>query len=288
MKFRLLLIHGVVETLFFLRYTVCELKCISFFHLGRALLALGRKQEAVLVLEHGYKNALQQTADVKQVLELEELLKAARREIDGAFKDHATESRQETTPASSLGSCASENEKIDKRDNHDKVLEGSNNACKITSMAVSESGACSNGKSHEPSNEMGEQSKINSFSKDASKASKQSGGSSDLCNGSAYKEKENGKSGSQINGSYESCKPSNGSDLHDNLGESSDRLGDLSVIGNKLSSKSGSISKLSLKAEARCGVSNETKINKKYTIARISETHSISVDFRLSRGIAQV
>ena len=80
----------------------------------------------------------------------------------------------------------------------------------------------------------------------------------------------------------------NRSDLHDNLSESSVRLGDLSIIGDKLSRKPGSITKLSLKAEARCGVSGETKINKKCTIARISETHSISVDFRISRGIAQV
>ncbi|KFK30365.1 hypothetical protein AALP_AA7G251800 [Arabis alpina] len=243
----------------------------AFMLKGRALLALGRKQEAVLVLEQGYENALQQTADVKQLLELEELLKDARREIDGAFKDRVTESKQET-PASALGSCASENsdEKVDKRENHDKVIEISDNVCKVSSVAVSESGACSNGKSHKSSSNVGEESKIKSNSKEASQAIKQSGGSSDLCNGSVHKEKENGKSSIQIqiNGSsYESC---NGSDLHDNLAESSDRLGDLSVIGNKLSIKSGS------------------KINKKYTIARISETHSISVDFRLSRGIAQV
>uniref|UniRef100_A0A1J3IUG7 Suppressor of RPS4-RLD 1 n=1 Tax=Noccaea caerulescens TaxID=107243 RepID=A0A1J3IUG7_NOCCA len=258
---------------------------------GRALLALGRKQEAVLVLEQGYKNALAQTADVKQLLELEELLKAARREIDDTLKHQATESRQET-PASPLGSCASEKsgEKIDKRDNHDMVIEISDNCgCKISSVAVSdsESGACSNGKSHESSSELAEKSKINGFAKGASKGSKQSsGGTSDLCNGSACKGKKNGKSGSQINGSCESCKPCNGSDLHDNLAESSDRLGDLSIIG---SSNSISISKLSNKnVMVRCGVSDDTKKNKKYTIARLSDNQSISVDFRLSRGIAQV
>ncbi|CAH2076227.1 unnamed protein product [Thlaspi arvense] len=224
---------------------------------GRALLALGRKQDAVLVLEQGYKIALQQTADVKQLLELEELLKAAREEIDGAVK-------HQETPASSLGSCAG-----DKSDE------------KISSMAVSESGACSNGNTHE---DLGEQSKMSSFSKDASKGSKKPGGGSELRNGSAYKEKENVKSGSQTNGSYESC---NGSDSHDDSSESSDRLGDLSLVGNTLTIKSGSI-RLSHKAKARCGVTDETKTNKKYTIARMSDTHSITVDFRLSRGIAQV
>lgn len=221
---------------------------------GRALLALGRKQEAVLVLELGYNIALHQTADVKQLLELDELLNSARREIDVTLNHLAT--RQET-PVSPLVPA---------------------------SMAVFESGACSNGNSHE----LGEESEIISVSEDASKANKESGGTSELrSNGSAYKEKENVKSGSQINGS--SSKPCNGSDLHHHdLSETSDRLGDLSVIGNKLSSKSGSIAKLSLKAEPRCGVTDDTKINKKSTIARISETHSISVDFRLSRGIAQV
>ncbi|KAH0936249.1 hypothetical protein HID58_013366 [Brassica napus] len=54
-------------------------------------------------------------------------------------------------------------------------------------------------------------------------------------------------------------------------------------IGNQINGSYESCSKLSLKAEARCGVCGETK-----TIARISETQSISVDFPLSRGIAQV
>ncbi|CAF2032728.1 hypothetical protein HID58_078803 [Brassica napus] len=135
------------------------------------------------------------------------------------------------------------------------------------------------------SKELAAMENTHELSNDASKASKHSGGTWGSGNGSAYKEKENVKSSSQINGSYESC---NGSDLHDNLSESSVRLGDLSIIGDKLSSKPGSITKLSLKDEARCGVSGRTKINKKCTIARISETHSISVDFRISRGIAQV
>ncbi|CAN7068427.1 unnamed protein product [Brassica oleracea var. botrytis] len=234
---------------------------------GRALLALGRKQEALLVLEQGYNIALQQTSDVKQLLEFDELLNAARPGIDVTLNHLAAETTGQETPVSSISSCATEN-------SDEKVP---------SSMTVTESGACSNGNTHESSRELGEESKINGVPNDASK---QSGGASESRNGLAYKEKENVKSGSQINGS--SSKPCNGSDLRDDLSETSDRLGDLSVIGNKLSSKSGSISKLSLKAEARCGVSDETKINKKCTIARISETHSISVDFRLSRGIAQV
>ena len=61
------------------------------FHVGRALLALGRKQEALLVLEQGYNIALQQTSDVKQLLELDELLNAARPEIDVTLNHLAAE-----------------------------------------------------------------------------------------------------------------------------------------------------------------------------------------------------
>lgn len=46
--------------------------------LGNALSALGRKEEALLVWQQGYENAVQQSADLKQLLELEELLSNAK------------------------------------------------------------------------------------------------------------------------------------------------------------------------------------------------------------------
>ncbi|KAG2249532.1 hypothetical protein Bca52824_089160 [Brassica carinata] len=122
---------------------------------GCALLALGRKQEAVLVLEQGYNTALLQTADVKQLLELHELLNLARREIDVTVNHHAAETTRQETPVSPLGSY---------------TAFGTSDNKVSTSMAVFESGACSSANTHESSMEFGEHSKTN----------KESGGSTEL------------------------------------------------------------------------------------------------------------
>ncbi|XP_021908254.1 suppressor of RPS4-RLD 1-like [Carica papaya] len=47
---------------------------------GRALAALSRNEDAILVWEQGYEHALHRSADLTQLLELEELLKAAKQE----------------------------------------------------------------------------------------------------------------------------------------------------------------------------------------------------------------
>ncbi|KAF2542464.1 hypothetical protein F2Q68_00029289 [Brassica cretica] len=122
---------------------------------GCALLALGRKQEAVLVLEQGYNTALLQTADVKQLLELHELLNVAKREIDVTVNHHAAETTRQETPVSPLGSY---------------TAFGTSDNKVSTSMAVFESGACSSANTHESSMEFGEHSKTN----------KESGGSTEL------------------------------------------------------------------------------------------------------------
>ena len=118
-------------------------------------MALGRKQEAVLVLEQGYNTALLQTADVKQLLELHELLNLARREIDVTVNHHAAETTRQETPVSPLGSY---------------TAFGTSDNKVSTSMAVFESGACSSANTHESSMVFGEHSKTN----------KESGGSTEL------------------------------------------------------------------------------------------------------------
>lgn len=45
---------------------------------GNALSALGRKEEAVLIWERGYEIAVSESTDLKQLLELEDLLSSAR------------------------------------------------------------------------------------------------------------------------------------------------------------------------------------------------------------------
>lgn len=60
------------------------------------------------------------------------------------------------------------------------------------------------------------------------------------------------------------------------------------VICSKSSSVSEICNKSSGKSNVRSDLVDEAKKNKKFSVARISKTKSISVDFRLSRGIAQV
>ena len=60
--------------------------CVIFFELragffccvGSALSVLGRQENALLVWEQGYEHALHQSADLKQLLELEELIETAK------------------------------------------------------------------------------------------------------------------------------------------------------------------------------------------------------------------
>ncbi|KAJ0980264.1 hypothetical protein J5N97_008519 [Dioscorea zingiberensis] len=59
---------------------------------GNALSALGRKEEALLVWQLGYGNAVQQSADLKQLLELEELLSNAKQNQPVIFEEPVTDS----------------------------------------------------------------------------------------------------------------------------------------------------------------------------------------------------
>ncbi|XAR57738.1 hypothetical protein NMG60_11025990 [Bertholletia excelsa] len=67
---------------------------------GRAFSALGRKEEALLVWEQGYEFAISQSADLKQLLELEELL--------AGEKQNRSISCESPTMESSISSKSSE------------------------------------------------------------------------------------------------------------------------------------------------------------------------------------
>lgn len=66
--------------------------CFSYFVLlllGNALSALGRKEEALHVWEQGYQNAVSDLTDLKQLVELEELLGSAKECQSFNCEDHA-------------------------------------------------------------------------------------------------------------------------------------------------------------------------------------------------------
>lgn len=56
---------------------------------GNALSSLGRKEDSLLVWEQGYGNAVHESTDLKQLLELEELLAIAKQSKPVVCEDHA-------------------------------------------------------------------------------------------------------------------------------------------------------------------------------------------------------
>jgi hypothetical protein len=215
---------------------------------------LGRKEDALLVWEKGYEHAVHQTADLKQLLELEELVRIAKQERSTTHENNVMEYR--------------------------------------SSMSLSGSGPHTNGKSSETyvsNNKLGDESKLCSESKDKSEIHSKSTDNLDLCNGFSDKSQENTNFESEMNGNHDIVdKLSYESDSCSDLSDTSEPCSKLSMICDSSSSATETHSKLSDKSDIHNEITEEAKINKKFCVARISKTKSISVDFRLSRGIAQV
>lgn len=231
----------------------CDLR-LDLCPLGCALSALGRKEDALLVLEQGYEHALRQSADLKQLLELEDLVRTAKEERSIECENHAKQS--------------------------------------ASSMLASESRSHVNGKSsetHENHSKLSDQSELCSESTVTSEVHSKSNGNLDVPNGIGDKAAASKKFDSQMNGNH---------DIHDKLGYNSESCNDLSDTCSKLPmicSKSSDLTetpptppKLSSKSDIRHEISDDSKRNKKFCVARLSKSKSISVDFRLSRGIAEV
>ncbi|KAF3438823.1 hypothetical protein FNV43_RR17098 [Rhamnella rubrinervis] len=219
---------------------------------GRAFSSLGRKEEAILVWEKGHEHALHQSADLKQLLELEELLTLAKKERSIGCDNHEIESE--------------------------------------LSMLVSESGlpiSENSSETFEDHRNLSDPSKLCSESRDESEVHSKSGDNFELCNG--IKDEARGKEGfgSQMNGNHNIHEKSNFEFKSSN--GSSDTCNKLPIVCSSSSDLSQKSRKLSNKTETpRNEINDETKRNKKFCVTRISKAKSISVDFRLSRGIAEV
>lgn len=79
---------------------------------GNAFSALGRKDDALIVWEQGHANAVKESTDLKQLLELEELLAAAKQNGARLSEDHAVDS-DSMTPISSKKAVACEDYVVD-------------------------------------------------------------------------------------------------------------------------------------------------------------------------------
>ncbi|XP_057768890.1 suppressor of RPS4-RLD 1 isoform X2 [Salvia miltiorrhiza] len=210
---------------------------------GHAFSALGRKEEALLVWEQGYERAVSQSADLKQLMELEELMTIAKQNGSISCQNGDMESSPSSFPASE---SAVSTKLSDASINHGK----SNGRITSPSSSTQQVESHKNGSSH---NVKGE----SSF-------------------GSLSNTKlENHPM--ETNGIHKNKKSVGKSALYDSA-ESSSELIDFSEMCSE---------PLNL-SEIHNELMDEANRSKKFCVARISKNKSINVDFRLSRGIAQV
>ncbi|KAF5736201.1 suppressor of RPS4-RLD 1 isoform X1 [Tripterygium wilfordii] len=283
---------------------------------GHALSALGRKADAILVWEKGYEHALSQSADLKQLLELEELLTNVKEERNVSCNNvmvisrsskplseaepyisdkHAETcvSQSERSHSSNLCSESSNQHEIHvKSSNSFEVNSGINDkVAGILSVPPCEPDHLINDKSsdiHMDHTKLNGESRYYSKLGDTSVMIGNSGNEFDIGDGFGDKSEENGIFESQQNGT---C------DILDKLNYDSGSCNDLSNTSEACATSSIICCNLGDESETRGESSNkdihikardEPKRNSKFSVTRISKTKSISVDFRLSRGIAQV
>lgn len=231
---------------------------------GRALSALGKKEEALLIWEQGYEHAVHQSADLKQLLELEELLKIAKQNTTVASDNHSVQS---SGPESNTGPLLSI-----KSDETCDISKASDRKLKAYSSGILESSEKSNNSSVLQ----------NSSSNNAKKHKKIEGEPNKL-----HDRQANGTNNNCKKLGYPSLVCSELSDISEDSRKSSAVTSESSEQSepNELQEI---LSQLNNKCDVRLELSDEGKRNKKFCVTRVNKTKSINVDFRLSRGIAQV
>uniref|UniRef100_A0A0V0IXD6 Putative tetratricopeptide repeat protein 13-like n=1 Tax=Solanum chacoense TaxID=4108 RepID=A0A0V0IXD6_SOLCH len=236
----------------------------AYIFKGRALSALGKKEEALLIWEQGYEHAVHQSADLKQLLELEELLKIAKQNTAVASNNHSVQSSGPESNTEPLLSTKS------------------GETCDISKASDRKLKTCSSGmlESSEKSNNSSVQQ--NSSSNNAKKHKKIECEPKDLHERQANRTNNNCKKLG-----YPSLVCSELSDISEDSGKSSAVTSESSEQSepNELQEI---LSQLNNKCDVRVELSDEGKRNKKFCVTRVNKTKSINVDFRLSRGIAQV
>ncbi|KAK9749557.1 hypothetical protein RND81_02G134300 [Saponaria officinalis] len=253
---------------------------------GHAYSALGRKDDAVLIWKQGYDHALNQFADLKQLLELEELL--MKEKANGKINQEQQSTKSNGSPAQlSVSKGHSESEVVNFKD-HNKLSdesETSNEAEKVsdvTSISVTES---------EAQSRLADSVKETQYRVQNGSAEMVNGTKSLVKNGPA--EKKETKSLMQ-NGTIENMKETK------NLGSKPNGI--FKKLSSELESRRKPVeetlnkaSTLKIPNKLNGGSSSEEfewssvfKKSSKICVSRVSKTHSISLDLRLSKGIAEV
>ncbi|XP_012491923.1 suppressor of RPS4-RLD 1 [Gossypium raimondii] len=284
---------------------------------GRAFSALGRKEDAIAVWERGYEHALRQSADLKQLLELEELLtvaKPGKQDISFISDNHVADSKLSTPVSLSTPYvdgklnetlkyqneyntsrlfqerrdvskfCNMSNDKIDPR-NRTNDEERSQ-----SSLSSSELASDTNEKSRESFKNLTVLSDGSKLSVESADASENSSICGDNCNGGLSDlTSTNQMPHGLTNGTHNNFDtPSNSSDSGTALSEKSEPCSKSSAISSNSSDITEGHCLPNNSSGSHNEISDEAKRSKKFCVAKISKTKSISVDFRLSRGIAQV
>lgn len=270
---------------------------------GRALAALSRNEDAILVWEQGYEHALHRSADLTQLLELEELLKAAKQE-SAASNNIVTMDRTLVAAPGVRSIVNVKSTEAFRNKNKDDISKLCNESHQLSACNDSDSFEMLNGLKEKASS-ISSMHPLLSVPHDNVKSSESSinpnelsdkfkltiglrGDKTDVTDGLSYEGRGNDKSICQINGIHDIVNKQC-SDSAFNLSDKSDRLSKSSMVSSNSSNTSAILSGKSIsKADIKDGINEEAKKNRKFCVSRISKTKSISVDFRLSRGISQV
>lgn len=209
---------------------------------------MGRKAEAIKVWEKGHEHALNQSADLKQLLELEELLTYAKQD-NGYTSDNQVESVSSVPLQNSAP-------QVDDGPNEPYWSMNSLRNGHIESNGILENKS----KPHDNVDTFG------SFT-------------GDIC------QAQNRRLSFNINGSLTALdKSSLGKQKSSQLSLSLDE----SSTDSNSSGSSDISSKLADKSVINTEIIDKGKRSKKICVTKLSKSKAISVDFRLSRGIAEV
>ncbi|KAJ8765768.1 hypothetical protein K2173_014890 [Erythroxylum novogranatense] len=293
---------------------------------GRAFSFLGRKEDALLAWEQGYECALCQSADLKQLLELEELLKLSKEDKSVGHENHVTQSTLATIVSESGGhmngklskTCTDQNNLNDFHNLCIKSRVGSNinsssgdeneiqngvltNSGENFLLALSEPGLYMNdnsGETYMQPTKLNEESSLLSKLKDVFVTCDKFEDNFDICNGSVDQNGGSRKVDGRKNGAHDTVvELIHNSESFNALSNSKERLNKFSPVFNISDDTRGICSKLDDTSEISSKLSRKTdkhnesgvaKRNGKFGFPKISNSNSISVDFRLSRGISQV
>lgn len=245
-----------------------------------------------MVWEEGHKYAVHNCTDLKQLLELEQLLTVSKQNNTLSSQNHAAES-DISANESVITSKSNEN-----HDTNDK-LNGKLEPHSETSMTleVGNNSVDRSYKQNVPNGKVTGRRRTNGQSNGSFEGPKLSDGS-EVCGGSNDLSKpvsppfpvssDGTGSGIKPSSNFNITSKGDVSEASTGSSDTSELSYQTSAATEKSMNKTDARNKPSDKIDMHLDLRDQNKRNKKFSVTRISKTKSINVDFRLSRGIAQV